>query len=219
MDNRDDDNEGDAGMLTIWGRLSSVNVQKAVWAAGEVGQVFERIDVGGAFGGNREPTYLAKNPNGLIPVLEDGDVVIWESNSIVRYLAARYGAGWIWDEDPAVRAEADRWLDWMISKLQPAMTPAFWGLVRKAPGRTDPGEIAESIAATEAAMDILEAQLAGRGFLAGERFGMADIVVGCGAHRWLNMPIERKPRPQVERWYATLYARPAARAALPLPVA
>jgi glutathione S-transferase len=206
-------------MLTIWGRLSSINVQKAVWAAGEVGQVFERIDVGGAFGGNREPAYLAKNPNGLVPVLEDGEICIWESNSIVRYLAARYGAGWIWDEDPAVRADADRWLDWMITRLSPAMTPAFWGIVRKAPGRMDPDEIAASIVSTEAAMDIVEAHLAGRSYLAGERFGMADIAVGCGAHRWLNMPVERKARPHLERWYETLYARPAAKAALPLPVA
>lgn len=206
-------------MLTIWGRLSSVNVQKAVWAAGEVGQVFERIDVGGAFGGNREPSYLAKNPNGLIPVLEDGDLVIWESNSIVRYLAARYGAGWIWDEDPAARAEADRWLDWMITRLSPTMTPAFWGIVRKAHDRASPEQIAESIAATEELMDILEAHLATRSYLAGDRFGMADIVVGCGAHRWLNMPVERKDRPHVQRWYETLYARPAAKAALPLPVA
>lgn len=114
-------------MLTIWGRISSVNVQKVVWAAGEVGQPFERIDVGGRFGGTREPAYLAKNPNGQIPTLEDGEVVIWESNSIVRYLAARYGAGWIWEEEPARRAEADRWMDWMLSELQPAMTPAFWG--------------------------------------------------------------------------------------------
>src|SRR6476661_5757432 len=108
-------------MLTIWGRISSINVQKVVWTAGEVGQTFERIDVGGAFGGNREAAYLARNPNGLIPVLEDGDVCIWESNSIVRYLAARYGAGWIWEEDPSLRADADRWLAWMLTELQPAL--------------------------------------------------------------------------------------------------
>lgn len=205
-------------MLTIWGRLSSINVQKVVWAAGEVGQAFERIDVGGAFGGNREPAYLAKNPNGLIPVLEDGDVCAWESNSIVRYLAARYGSGWIWEEDAALRSEADRWMDWMNSVLQPAMTPAFWGLVRRSPDHTDPAVIAASVARTEAAMDILEAHLATRSYLAGERFGMADIVVGPGAHRWLNMPVERASRPRVQRWYETISARPAAQPALPLPI-
>lgn len=205
-------------MLTIWGRISSINVQKVVWAAGEVGQTFERIDVGGAFGGNREPAYLARNPNGLIPVLEDGDVCIWESNSIVRYLAARYGAGWIWEEDPSLRADADRWLDWMLTELQPALTPAFWGLVRGDSERAPPEAVAASIARTEARLDILEAHLAGRSFLAGERFGMADIVIGCGVHRWLNMPVTRAARPQLQRWYETVSARPAARPALLLPV-
>jgi glutathione S-transferase len=206
-------------MLTIWGRISSINVQKVVWAAGEVGQVFERIDLGGAFGGNREPAHLARNPNGLIPVLEDGEVCIWESNSIVRYLAARYGSGWIWDENPSIRADADRWLDWMISQLQPAMTPAFFGLVRKEPSHMRPEVIDPSVAKTEALMDILDAHLAGRSYLAGERFGMADIVVGTGAHRWLNMPVARAQRPNLQRWYEAIAARPAARPALPLPVA
>lgn len=206
-------------MLTIWGRLSSINVQKVVWAAGEVGQAFERIDLGGAFGGNREPAFLAKNPNGQIPVLEDGDVCAWDSNSIVRYLAARYGSGWIWEEDPALRSEADRWMDWMISELQPAMTPAFWGLVRRVPEHMDPAAIARSVARAEAKMDILEGHLATRSYLAGARFGMADIVVGTGAHRWLHMPVERAARPNLQRWYETISARPAAKLALPLPIA
>lgn len=205
-------------MLTIWGRLSSINVQKVVWAAGEVGQPFERIDLGGSFGGVREPTFLAKNPNGLVPVLEDGGVCLFESNSIVRYLAARYGAGWIWQEDPARRAEADLWLDWTLSSLQPALAPVLWGVVRKLPGYTDPAKIAAALAASEAMVEILEAHLATRSFLADERFGMADIVVGTGVHRWLNMPVERTARPHVERWYGTVAARPAAKVALPLPV-
>jgi glutathione S-transferase len=211
-------NEGDAFMLTIWGRISSINVQKVVWAAGEVGQVFERIDIGGKFGGNREAAYLAKNPNGLIPTLEDGESCIWESNTIVRYLAARYGAGWIWDEDPAIRSEADRWLDWMNTSLQPAMTPAFWGLIRGSAEHSAPEVLQASISKTEASMDILEAHLARQTYLAGERFGMADIVVGTGAHRWLHMPVERAERPHVARWYKTIAARPAAQPALPLPV-
>lgn len=205
-------------MLTIWGRISSINVQKVVWAAGEVGQPFERIDVGGKFGGTREPAYLAKNPNGQIPTLEDGEVVVWESNSIVRYLAARYGAGWIWEEDPARRAEADRWMDWMLSELQPAMTPAFWGLIRKSAGYTDQAVIDASIARAEAKLDILEAHLAGRSYLAGDRFGMADITVAPGAHRWLNMPVPLKPWPNIRRWYGQVSARPAAAPALPLPI-
>ncbi|WP_332696520.1 glutathione S-transferase family protein [Bosea sp. (in: a-proteobacteria)] len=205
-------------MLTIFGRISSINVQKAVWAAGEVGQPFERIDIGGQFGGNKEPAYLAKNPNGQIPTLEDGEICIWESNSIVRYLAARYGAGWIWEEDPARRADADRWMDWMNTSLQPAMTPAFWALIRKLPEHQNPAIIETSIANTEAKLDILEAHLAGRSYLAGERFGMADITVAPGAHRWLHMPVPQKERPNLTRWYRQVSARPAAVPALPLPI-
>lgn len=206
-------------MLTIWGRISSINVQKAVWAAGEVGQPFERIDVGGAFGGNREPAYLAKNPNGLVPTLEDGEVCIWESNTIVRYLAARYGSGWIWEEDPAKRADADRWMDWMSTSLQPALTPAFWQLLRTPEDKRDAAVIQDSIAKTEAKLDILEAHLVGRTYLAGERFGMADITLAPGAHRWLNMPVPQKDWPNLRRWYQHVAARPAAAPALPLPIA
>lgn len=205
-------------MLTIWGRISSINVQKAVWAAGEVGQPFERIDVGGQFGGNKESAYLAKNPNGLVPTLEDGEICVWESNSIVRYLAARYGSGWIWEEDPAKRAEADRWMDWMLSELQPALTPAFWGLVRLPPEKRDPAVIQASIDKTEAKLDILETHLAGRSYLANERFGMADITVAPGAHRWFNMPVPQREWPNVRRWYAQVSARPAAGPALPVPI-
>lgn len=206
-------------MLKIWGRLSSINVQKVVWAAGEVRQAFERIDVGGPFGGLDTPAFRALNPNGQIPVLEDGDFRLWESNSIVRYLAARYDAAGLWEADPARRADAERWMDWMLSELQPATAPVLWGVVRKVPGHTDPAKIAEGIGRTEALMAILDAQLAQRPFLAGDRFGVADITVGCGTHRWLNMPVEKVERPALRRWYETIFARPAAKAALPLPIA
>jgi glutathione S-transferase len=205
-------------MLTIWGRLSSINVQKVVWAAGEAGQAFERIDVGGPFGGLDTPEFAAMNPNRQIPVLRDGELVLWESSSILRYLSARYAAGVLWDEDPARRALADRWVDWMQSELQPALAPVLWGVVRRVLPFTDPKAIADGVARAEALMAILEAQLADRPFLAGERFGMADIAVGCGVHRWLNMPVERIARPAVQRWYEALFARPAAQAALPLPI-
>ncbi|MCO5093440.1 glutathione S-transferase family protein [Bosea sp. (in: a-proteobacteria)] len=206
-------------MLTIWGRLSSINVQKVVWAAGEAGQAFERIDVGGPFGGLDTPEFLAMNPNRQIPVLRDGTLVLWESNSIVRYLVARHASGELWEEDPARRVLADRWMDWTNTSLQPALARLLWGVVRKLPGFTDPNVIAESLAQGEALMEILAAQLDDSPYLAGERFGMADIAVGCGAHRWLHMPIERIERPAVRRWYEAIHARPAARAALPLPVA
>lgn len=206
-------------MLKVLGRLSSVNVQKVVWAAGETGQAFERIDIGGPFGGNREPAYLAKNPNGQVPVLEDGDVHIWESNAIVRYIAARYGRDTIWEEDPARRSEGDRWMDWALGELQRVMVPAFWGLMRE-PATADPAAIASSISRTEHCLDILEAHLEnGASYAGGDRFGMAEIVLGPSVHRWLNMPVERVPRPRLQRWYETIAGREAAQAALPLPIA
>lgn len=206
-------------MLTILGRLSSVNVQKVVWAAGEAGQPFERIDIGGPFGGNREPAYLAKNPNGQVPVLEDGDIRIWESNAIVRYIAARYGRDTIWEEDPARRSEGDRWMDWALGELQRVMVPAFWGLMRE-PATADPAAITASISATERCLDMLEAQLGkGLSYVGGDRFGMAEIVLGPSVHRWLNMPVERAQRPRLQRWYQTVAARKAAIGALPLPIA
>lgn len=206
-------------MLKIWGRLSSINVQKVVWAAGEVGQAFERIDAGGPFGGLDTPEFRAMNPNGQIPVLEDGAFRLWESNTIVRYLVARYGEAEIREADTLRRAEAERWMDWMLSELQPAMAPVLWGVVRKVPAFTDPRVIADGVKRAEALMAILEAQLADKPFLAGEHFGVADITVGCGVHRWLNMPVDKAEQPAVRRWYDRLFSRPAAQAALPLPIA
>jgi glutathione S-transferase len=204
--------------MRILGRLSSVNVQKVVWCAGETGRAFERQDVGGAFGGNTTVDYLAKNPNGRIPVLEDGDVVLWESNAIVRYLAARYGDGHLWPADPVERAFVDRWMDWASLTLNAAMHTAFWQLVRTPPERRDAAAIEASIQATEAAIAILDGALAGRAYIGGGSFTMGDIPLGANVHRWLNMPISRRPAPQVEAWYARLMTRPAAQAALPLPI-
>ena len=205
-------------MLKILGRLSSVNVQKVVWVCGETGQAFERVDMGGPFGGNREPGYLAKNPNGQVPVLEDGDLHIWESNAIVRYIAARYGRDTIWEEDPVKRSEGDRWMDWALGELQRVMVPAFWGLMRE-PATADPVAVATSIDRTERCLDILEAHLR-QGFdhFGGDRFGMADIALGPSVHRWLNMPVTRAPRPLLQSWYETIAARGAAQVALPLPI-
>ena len=127
-------------MLKIWGRNNSVNVQKVMWAVGEIGIQHERIDAGGAFGRNKDPDYLKMNPNGLVPVLQDGDVTLWESNIIVRYLAARYGDDSLWPEDPVVRAETDKWMDWMITTINPAIFPTFWGLIRTPPEQRDMGK-------------------------------------------------------------------------------
>ena len=120
-------------MLKIWGRNTSSNVQKAMFAVGELGLAHERIDIGGAFGKNREPAYLAMNPNGLVPTLEEDGFLLWESNSIIRYLAAKFGAGTLEPADLRTRALASKWMDWQLSVLGPAITPVFWGMIRTPP--------------------------------------------------------------------------------------
>ena len=204
--------------LRIWGRLNSINVQKVVWVARELELPFERIDAGGAFGGNRTPEYLRMNPNGKIPVIDDDGFVLWESNAIVRYLAARHGQRTLWPDDPRARADADRWMDWQATELTPAMRDAFMQLIRTAPEQRSPAPIAASSAATETMMTILDAHLAGRDYLCGERFSPGDIAVGTAVHRWFGLPQPREPRPQVERWHRRLVTRPAAAGVLTLPI-
>ena len=205
-------------MLRVWGRLTSVNVQKVVWTADELGLAFERREAGGAHGVVDTPEYRRMNPNGLVPVIEDDGFVLWESNAIVRYLAAKHGAGTLWPDDARRRADIDRWMEWQSATFTPAMRDAFLQTVRVPAEKRDPAVIEASRAASERAAAILDAHLAGRAFVAGDAFSPADIVLGCAAHRWLHLPIAREPRPQLERWYAALSARPGARQVVETPV-
>ncbi len=198
-------------MLKIWGRISSVNVQKVVWAAEELGLEYERQDAGGAFGIVQTPEYKAMNPNSLVPVIEDDGFVLWESNAIVRYLAAKHGARELWPEDVHRRADIDRWMDWQATTFTPAMRDAFWQLIRTPAQKRDAGVLSRSIADSEKAAELLDRHLEGRAFLAGEAFTLADLVNGCATHRWLGLPCEKVPRPNLERWYGTLKSRPASR--------
>jgi glutathione S-transferase len=204
--------------LRIWGRMSSINVQKVVWTARELGLAFERIDAGGAFGGNRTPEYLRMNPNGKIPLIDDDGFVLWESNAIVRYLAARHGAGTLWPNDLRQRADADRWMDWQATELTPAMRNAFMQLIRTAAEARSPALVGESNAATEALMAILDEHLAGRHFLCAQQFTVADIAVGASVHRWFGLPQPHAPRPNVQGWYRRLMTRPAVAGVLTLPI-
>ena len=196
-------------MLKILGRLSSVNVQKVVWCADELGLAYERTDVGGKFGINDTPGYLAKNPNGLVPTIEEDGFVLYESNAICRYFAARDPRARLWPEDVRARADADRWMEWQSTSYTPAMTAIFWQLIRTPVDQRDAKAIEASRAKSERLTGILDAHLASREWIAAERFTAADIVVGCAVHRWLLLPIEREDRPHVRRWYETLKARPA----------
>ena len=205
-------------MLRIWGRGNSINVQKVLWCCGELDIPYSRVDVGGPFGGNREPEYLRLNPNGLVPTISDGGFVLWESNAIVRYLAARYGMGTLCPENLAERADADRWMDWQMGTLWANFRPAFVGLVRTLPAERDPDYIATAIEKTTENLAILDAHLACRDYVTGLSLTMADIPLGVTAYRWFTLDIERPAMPNLEAWYERLRARGPYRATVMSPL-
>jgi glutathione S-transferase len=194
-------------MLKIWGRANSINVQKVLWAADELGLKFERVDAGGAFGVTDTPQYLAMNPNKVVPTIQDGDATIWESNSIVRYLGATYGAGKLWPSDPKVRALADRWMDWQLSTISEPMRIVFWGLVRTPPEKRDMAAIEAAAKQAGELFRRLDGWLAGKRYVAGAEFSMGDIPVGCFAYRWYALPIERPELANMRGWYERLRER------------
>jgi glutathione S-transferase len=204
-------------MLTIWGRLSSVNVQKVVICANELALDCERIDAGGKFGGLDTPEALGRNPNKLVPVIRDDDFVLWESNAIVRYLSRAYGAGTLWPGEPRVAADADRWMDWQCTTLNPALFDAFWNTIRAAPDARNQAALEASVAKTEPLLALLDARLAGRDYVCGAH-SMGDIPLACSAHRWYGLPIERRRHANVEAWMKRLRARPAYASVLTYPI-
>jgi glutathione S-transferase len=205
-------------MLKLWGRFSSINVQKVAWTLDELGLAHEHVDAGGAFGIVDTPAYRALNPNGLVPVLEDSGFVLWESNAIVRYLATKHAGGSLWPSDLRGRADADRWMEWQSATANPVMRDAFAGLIRTPPDQRDAGAIARSAARFEAMAAILDTVLAETPYLAGEAFTVADIPAGLMIHRWLGLPLDRIERPNVLAWYGRLKARPGATRMLSLAV-
>jgi glutathione S-transferase len=204
-------------MLRIWGRLSSINVRKVVLCAQVLGVPFERIDAGLSHGVVNTPDYRAKNPNGLVPLLEDGDFTLWESNAIVRYLCAREGS-LLYPQDLQRRADAERWMDWQQTTLNPAGSPGFKQLIRTPEAQRDPAVIAASVAATEPLFAQLDAHLSRQPFMAGDALTMADIPIACEVHRWWGLPQPRPVWPHLERWYAQWLALPASRGVLDLPL-
>jgi glutathione S-transferase len=197
-------------MLKVWGRNTSSNVQKVMWGIGEMGLKYERIDIGGPFGKNKEPAYLAMNPNGLVPTLEEDDgFLLWESNAILRYLAAKHAATVLEPKDLRMRALAHQWMDWQLSVLGPAITPVFWGLVRTPPEKRDHAAIEAGKARTTEAVKILDAQLAKTPYVAGADFSYGDIPVAIMVRRYRDLVPERPHFPNVERWYAAIAARAA----------
>jgi glutathione S-transferase len=198
-------------MIKIWGRNTSSNVQKAMWAVGELGLEHERVDIGGVFGMNKEPKYLAMNPNGLVPTLEEEDgFLLWESNSIARYLAGKHDkTGALEPKDPKQRALASQWMDWQLSVVGPAIFHCFWGLIRTPAEKRDLVAIKTSQEKTTDAMVILDKQLAKTTYVAGPTFSYGDIPVGVMCYRYRQLVPGRPATPNLDRWYDAISKRKA----------
>jgi glutathione S-transferase len=198
-------------MIKIWGRNTSSNVQKVMWAVGELKLEHTRVDIGGPFGMNREPKYLAMNPNGLVPTLEEDDgFLLWESNSVVRYLAGKHDkAGVLEPKDAKARALASQWMDWQLTVCGPAITPVFWGLIRTPPEKRDHAAIKAAQEKTISAMKILDAQLGKTKFVAGNAFSYGDIPLGIMCYRYMQLFPDRPATPHLDRWYAAISSRQA----------
>jgi len=196
--------------LTVYGRATSSNVQAVMWGAAELGLSPERIDIGFNFGGTDTPEFRAMSPHGLVPVLKDGDLVIWESCAILRYLAAEYGDGGVfWPADPAARAQVDMWAEWSKTTLVPlVLGQIFWPLVRLPAQDRDQKALKASVARFAAQMEILAAQTTGDFFL-GNTLTLADILVGHILFRWFSMDIDRPQNTVVEAYYDRLTKLPA----------
>lgn len=190
-------------MITLWGRLNSHNVKKIAWALIEMNLTFERKDIGGQFG--YTPEYLDMNPNRMVPTLHDGDLTLWESNAILRYLADRYAPAFRSD-DPVIRASGDKWMDWQFHYAD-AQRDAFLGCVRQGKDGTD-AIVARSAGNAIAMMAILDAELVHRNWLSGERFGIADIPMGVYAHTYFSLPVNRPDLRYLAEWYRRLKQRP-----------
>ncbi len=209
-------------MLKIWGRTNSINVQKVMWTVAELGLPHERIDAGLAHGVVNESWYRAMNPNGRVPTIDDDGLILWESNTVARYLAARYPAthtgAALMPADLQVRADAERWMDWATTTMGPVMTPLFWGIIRTPAEKRDATAIESLRLEMEGVMRILDARLATRAYVAGDSLTVGDIPVGCFTYRWYALPIEHGEHPHLARWYHALTERPAFRQHVMLPL-
>jgi glutathione S-transferase len=206
--------------MKIWGRLSSINVRKVVWAAQETGAPFTRADAGAAFGIVKTADYRQMNPNALVPTLQHGALTLWESNVIVRYLATQYPGSPLLPKDTQTRFLAEQWMDWQQTTFNRAGRDAFIQLIRTpAPQRSD-DLVAQSVAATTPLLQLIDRHLSNRRFMAGDAFSMADIPLGCEMHRWFGLPLahDLAALPHVQRWYAALRDRAASRGVLDQPL-
>ncbi|MBC8717515.1 glutathione S-transferase [Ochrobactrum sp. Marseille-Q0166] len=205
-------------MLKIWGRINSTNVKKVLWAAEELGLAYDQIDVGGKFGGLKNADFLARNPNGLIPLLEDEHTTLWESNVIVRYLAASHPNGGLWIENVAERAEAEKWMDWSSTTLYNDFRDIMMHLIRLPKEERDPAILQRGIDGLTRSLQIAEDALSNQPWLSGKDFGIGDIPLGCYAYAWFEFEISRPSMPHLENWYRRLAQRKAYRKAVMTPL-
>jgi glutathione S-transferase len=196
-------------MLKIWGRTDSPNVQKVMWCVHELGLPYERIDAGHEFGLVKEPWYLAMNPNGLIPTIDDDGFVLWESNAIVRYLCGRHSAGNLSPTEARGFADADRWMSWQGSTLGPVMRRIVFEIIRTPAAQQDAGRVGALLAEAAKIWTILDRHMAGRAFVMGPRLTMADFVFGPHLRLWLTYPIARPELRHLAAWHDRIGARDA----------
>lgn len=210
-------------MFKLWGRNTSSNVQKVRWLCAELGVQYDQTEVGGSFGRTKEPFYLAMNPNSLVPTIDDAGFTLYESHSILRYLARKYAVHEIYPSGLRERADCERWLDWNLSALGPAITPVFWGLVRTPAAQRDPAVILAAAQKTFEMLSIVEARLAQHAYLCGTQLSLADIPTGIQTHRWFNVPFDdvgyRRPEmPNLKSWYERLTQRKAFQETVMIPL-
>lgn len=196
-------------MLKIWGRANSINVQKVMWTVAELGIDHERIDLGGKHGGLDTPEHLARNPHGLIPVIDDNGTIVWESHAIVRYLASQYGNGTLWPSDPAARAKADMWMEWAQTVLQRNFIQLFWNLYRTPVEHHDHALLESLTSHCGKEFAELDRLLGDNPFIAGDTLTYGDIPIATQFYRYFTLNIERPALPKVEAWYERLSKQPA----------
>jgi len=204
-------------MLKIWGRVNSVNVKKVLWAVEELGVKYERVDAGMEHGVVKTPEYLKMNPNSLVPTIDDDGFVLWESHAIVRYLAAKHGAGTLWPADLKQRADSDRWMDWAFT-FQASLRAVFWGLIRTPAEKRDLKAIEEGKKRCGELLAIPDQALAHRPYVVGNSLTIGDIPLGCHVQLWMRLPIERPSHPNLERWFERLGTRAPFRKIVDIPL-
>lgn len=205
-------------MLKVWGRTNSLNVQKVMFTVGELGLPHERIEAGGRFGLVGEDWYRKMNPNSRVPVIDDEGFVLWESQAITRYLAAKHAPGTLCPTDLQERARAEKWMDWAQSTLGGPLHSVFFPLIRQQPAQRNPATIREGTQASVELFAMLDQALAGQSWLVGNRLTIAELGVGPFVHRWLSLPVQRPAMANLEAWYKRLLERPAYRAHVALPL-